>query len=158
MSLLGIPLDPASLSEVFFLKLPKCPSTPCVSPVIWVISAWCSVILFQLVVSHQAFSGLKDPKTPTLSPVTLPSGRVLCYCAPSTGSTRGSGSPTWPQDWACLHRRPPLLPAPPATASHHLVTLTPSSQLILSPWATSDLSLCSPAKAFWGQPYPLLGA
>lgn len=36
-----------------------------------------------------------------------------------------------------LQRGPALLQAPPA-ASHHLVSLTLSSQFTLSPWATSD--------------------
>lgn len=116
------------------------------------------MILFQLAVSHQAFSGLKESKTPTL-PGCNPTFRESCVLlCPLCGGLQGEWIPTWPQDWACLHRGPPFLPVPPAMASHRLVTLTPSSQLISSPWATSDLSLCSPAKAFWGQPYPLPGA
>ena len=132
MSLLGSPLDPASLSEVFSHKLSKCPSTPCVSPVIWIVSARGSVILFQLAASHQAFSGLKDPKTPTLSlAVTLPSGRVLCYCALSTGATRGSGSPPGP-------RTGPASIGDLLSSQPHL----PRHLIIWSPWHPLPSSSC----------------
>lgn len=97
--------------------------------------------------------GIQDSYPPGCNPTFQGECVLLC---PLYRGPPGEWMP-WPQDWAWLHRGPPLLPAPPAMASHHLVTLTPSSQLISSPWATSALSLCSPAKAFWGQPYPLRG-
>ena len=87
--------------------------------------------------------------------MTLPSGRVPCYWALSTGATRGSGLAPGTGPASRGHLLSSQLHL--HTASHHLVTLTPSSQLILSPWATFDFPLCSPAKALWEQPCLLLG-